>query len=78
MHLTIRRSIILLQRRRPRVKNVVWKPELWQTLVIQPCGEKESEVSPPTKSFFDYQDPAETYEVRGILPRADLAFKDQD
>lgn len=60
------------------MKNVVWKPELWQTLVIQPSGGKESEASPPVKSFFDYQDPAETYEVRGILPRADLTFKDQD
>lgn len=60
------------------MKNVVWKPELWQTLVIQPSGEKESEHPSPVKSFFDYQDPAETYEVRGILPRADLTFKDQD
>lgn len=54
------------------MKNVVWKPELWQTLVIQPSGEKESERPSPVKSFFDDQDLAETYEVRGILPRADL------
>lgn len=61
-----------------RVKNVSWKPELWKTLVVQPIGGEESEAVPPVKSFFDYQDPAETYEVRGILPRANLTFKDQD
>lgn len=61
-----------------QVKNISWKPELWKTLAIRPNSGKESEAAPPVKSFFDYQDPAETYEVRGILPRADLAFKDQD
>lgn len=60
------------------MKNVSWKPELWKTLVVQPNGREKSEVAPPIKSFFDYQAPAETYEVRGILPRADLPFKDQD
>lgn len=60
------------------MKNVSWKPELWKTLIVQPSGKEKSEAAPSIKSFFDYQDPAETYEVRGILPRADLAFKDQD
>ena len=60
------------------MKNVVWNPTLWRPLVIQPSGEKESEATPPVKSFFDYHNPAETYEVRGILPRADLTVEDQD
>ncbi len=62
-----------------KVKTVSWKPELWKTLVVKLSNEREGEDSPPpVKSFFDYQDPTETYEVRGILPRADWIFKDQD
>lgn len=58
------------------MKNVSWKPELWETLIIQSNCREESEIEPPVKSFFDCQDPAETYEVRGILPREGLVFKD--
>lgn len=60
------------------MKEVLWKPELWEPLVLQEVDEEEMKVSPPPKSFFDYQDPAETYEVRGILPPANVVFKDQD
>lgn len=58
--------------------NVSWKPELWKPVIIPPVDGKGREVSSPVKSFFDYQDPAETYEVRGILPRSNVTFRDQD
>ncbi len=61
------------------MKNVLWKPELWIPLDVQQIDEKKVKAgSSPVKSFFDYQDLREAYEVRGILPRARLTFRDQD
>lgn len=67
-------------------ESIQFKPELWKPLDLIGLTPKElekivetAENAPgPVKSFFDPQDPEETYEVRGILPRADIAFKDQD
>ncbi len=49
-----------------------WKPELWEHLPISTISEDNvrTHYMPPVKSFYDYQDPSEAFEVRGILPRA--------
>ncbi len=50
----------------------LWKPELWEPLPIFTISEDSvcTHYMPPVKSFYDYQDRSEAYEVRGILPRA--------
>lgn len=57
------------------MSNVPWKPELWVPLHIGKAKGQSwwENRRPPVKSFFDPQEPEETYEVRGILPRADSA-----
>lgn len=60
------------------MEEVLWKPELWKSLAVKRITFKGGDTTPPVKSFYDYQDPAETYEVRGILPHAKVVFRDQD
>lgn len=62
------------------MRQVTWKPELWEPLNIRHSSEKEKRYpsTEEVKSFYDYQDLSEAYEVRGILPQAPRIFKDQD
>ena len=57
-----------------------WKPHLWKPFDISsiklPTEDLTLSYSPPP--FYGFQPPEETYEVRGILPRAQIIFKDQD
>lgn len=59
------------------MKNVEWKPELWQPVHIAPNDEMVREMPSPLNSFFDLQRISEMYEVRGILPQAKLVYKDR-
>ena len=60
------------------MSSVQWKPELWVPLHIGKArdGELLEGGVPPVKSFLDSQKPEETYEVRGILPRACITSTD--
>lgn len=62
-------------------ESVQFKPELWKPLdlglapkELDEIVEADENAPRPVKSFFDSQEPGEAYEVRGILPRAELAF----
>lgn len=59
---------------------IPWKSELWEQFLIssQKIDSDPMHQLPRDKSFFDYQDPAQAYEVRGILPRAEASFRDRD
>ncbi len=56
-----------------------FKPELWKPLVIPKdmCSLPEPTVYAPSL-FVEDQTAEDTYEVRGILPRAQIAFREQD
>lgn len=62
------------------MEKVSWQPELWEPFLLssQKVDSDPMHQLPRTKSFFDYQDPSQAYEVRGILPKAETSFKDYD
>lgn len=60
------------------MEKVPWKPELWKPLSLERPELTAVSHPPRVKSFYDYQDPAETYEVRGILPKSESASRIQN
>ena len=46
----------------------IWYPELWESIKIDLTKPETYYGQSETKSFYDYQDPNEGYEVRGIRP----------
>lgn len=46
----------------------IWYPDLWEPIDIDLSIPETFYGQSETKSFYDYQDPNEAYEVRGIRP----------
>ena len=46
----------------------IWYPELWEKIEVDLVIPETYYGQSETKSFYDYQDPNEGYEIRGIRP----------
>lgn len=57
------------------MEKVNWKPELWKPLSLEKPQLNTVSHLPRVKSFFDYENLSDTYEVRGILPKAEVASR---
>lgn len=47
-----------------------WNPSLWKPIGVKPIETKTYIKPGKQNSFLDYQAPADRYEVRGLMPKA--------